>query len=94
MHVIDKFFINGEGATPNGANTIDVINPANPSVYDRIPHGAAADVNSAVAAAKAEFNMRAPFGGFKQSGNGRELGSEALREYFELKAIHMPTTSA
>ena len=94
MRVIGKFFINGEWATPNGANTIDVINPANASVYGRIPQGAAADVTSAVAAAKAEFNMRAPFGGFKQSGNGRELGPEGLSEYFELKAIHMPTASA
>lgn len=55
MRVIDKFFINGEWATPNGTNTIDVINPANASVYGRIPQGTAADVNSAVAAAKAAF---------------------------------------
>ncbi|WP_298718438.1 aldehyde dehydrogenase family protein [uncultured Oceanisphaera sp.] len=33
------------------------------------------------------FNMNAPFGGYKQSGNGREWGKEALHEYVETKAI-------
>jgi aldehyde dehydrogenase (NAD+) len=33
------------------------------------------------------FNINAPFGGFKQSGNGREWGIHAMREYFETKAV-------
>ncbi|WTS09013.1 aldehyde dehydrogenase family protein [Streptomyces sp. NBC_00117] len=32
--------------------------------------------------------MAAPFGGYKQSGNGRELGRFGIEEYLELKAIH------
>ncbi|MGR6872382.1 aldehyde dehydrogenase family protein [Pseudomonas sp. HK3] len=35
------------------------------------------------------YNIEAPFGGMKQSGNGREFGDEGLHEYVELKAIHM-----
>jgi aldehyde dehydrogenase (NAD+) len=35
----------------------------------------------------ADFNPLAPFGGFKQSGVGRELGVHALREFLELKSI-------
>jgi aldehyde dehydrogenase (NAD+)/betaine-aldehyde dehydrogenase len=33
------------------------------------------------------FDLRAPFGGFKQSGNGRENGKFGLEEYLEAKAL-------
>ena len=33
------------------------------------------------------FNLEAPFGGYKQSGNGREWGDHAMHEYIETKAI-------
>ena len=36
------------------------------------------------------FSMYAPFGGVKQSGNGREWGEEAMHEYIETKAIICP----
>jgi betaine-aldehyde dehydrogenase len=37
----------------------------------------------------APFNPLAPFGGFKQSGHGRELGELGLEEYLETKSLQM-----
>jgi aldehyde dehydrogenase (NAD+) len=34
-----------------------------------------------------KFNPLAPFGGYKQSGNGRELGKFGLEEFLEVKAM-------
>ena len=36
------------------------------------------------------FNMLAPFGGFKQSGYGRELGRHGLDAYLEVKSLQLP----
>ena len=32
-------------------------------------------------------DFKAPFGGYKQSGNGREWGEAGLEEYLELKTV-------
>ncbi|MGP3961264.1 aldehyde dehydrogenase family protein [Nonomuraea sp. 3N208] len=34
-----------------------------------------------------DWNVLAPFGGYKQSGNGREFGRYGLEEYLETKSI-------
>ena len=40
------------------------------------------------------FNVRAPFGGYRLSGVGRELGEHGLAEYFELTALQMPASGS
>ena len=37
----------------------------------------------------AAFNPLAPFGGYKQSGHGRELGRHGLEEFLEVKALQL-----
>ncbi|HLL32121.1 MAG TPA: aldehyde dehydrogenase family protein [Allosphingosinicella sp.] len=49
------FYIGGEWVPPAEPRTLDVINPADESVAGRISLGSAADVDRAVAAAKAAF---------------------------------------
>ena len=36
------------------------------------------------------FDMAAPFGGFKTSGLGRELGEYGLQSYTEVKCVNIP----
>ncbi len=62
----------------------------------------AADIPEAVRIAKrlrtgqvaingGRFNAKAPFGGYKTSGIGRELGHHGLMEYFELQSLQFPS---
>ncbi|ETD31347.1 aldehyde dehydrogenase [Williamsia sp. D3] len=45
-----------------------------------------------VNAAIIDFTL--PFGGYKQSGIGREGGVEGLEEFFEIKTVHMPAPTS
>jgi aldehyde dehydrogenase (NAD+) len=71
---------------------------ANSTIYGLAGAVFAADTDRAVEFAKrmrtgqvdvngGAFNPVAPFGGYKQSGNGRELGRYGLEEFTELKSI-------
>jgi len=55
MYDYRKFYINGEWVQPAGARELDVINPATEKPIGRISLGSPADVDKAVAAAKAAF---------------------------------------
>jgi len=79
----------------------DALRIANSVVYGLAGGVWSADVDHAVAFARkmrtgqvdingAAFNVLAPFGGFKQSGNGRELGAHGLAEFTEVKSVQLP----
>jgi aldehyde dehydrogenase (NAD+) len=80
--------------------TVDeVIEQANDTFYGLCAGVWTRDIKKAHRAARAlragtvwintynEFDPSAPFGGFKQSGFGRELGEEGLRAYTETKTV-------
>ena len=71
---------------------------ANSTIYGLAGAVFSADQDRALAVAKrlrtgqveingGAFNPVAPFGGYKQSGNGRELGRYGIEEFTELKSI-------
>ena len=53
-------------------------------------HRIARDIEAGVVSVNSNSSVHigAPFGGWKQSGNGRELGVESLRAYTELKNVY------
>jgi aldehyde dehydrogenase (NAD+) len=83
------------------ADVEEAVRVANDSDYGLSGAVWAGDVDSAVAVARqlrtgqvsingGRFNVLAPFGGFKKSGVGRELGTHGLAEYFELVSLQLP----
>ncbi len=55
MHAYDKIFVNGSWVPSTGTGTLSVTDSATEEVIATIPDGTAADVDAAVAAAKAAF---------------------------------------
>jgi aldehyde dehydrogenase (NAD+) len=71
---------------------------ANDSLYGLAGYVQSASIEHAYAVAKrlrtgtiylnyADYNPDAPFGGFKQSGNGREYGEFGLEDFLEIKGV-------
>src|SRR5207244_11224010 len=56
MRANDKLFIGGKGVEPATSNVIDVISPHSEELVGRVPEGSEADMDRAVAAARAAFD--------------------------------------
>jgi aldehyde dehydrogenase (NAD+) len=76
----------------------DAVAIANSTIYGLAGAVFSADTDHAIAVARrlrtgqvdingGQFNPVAPFGGYRQSGNGRELGRYGLEEFLETKSI-------
>jgi betaine-aldehyde dehydrogenase len=85
------------------SSTDDAVRIANDTVYGLSGAVWGSDVDSALEIARqldagqidlngAAFNPQAPFGGFKQSGIGREGGIHWLHEFSQMKSIQLPRT--
>jgi len=61
----DKLYINGEWTKPELGGTLAVINPATEEEFFKAPAGTSADIDCAVAAARAAFD-----GGWGQTSGG------------------------
>jgi acyl-CoA reductase-like NAD-dependent aldehyde dehydrogenase len=79
----------------------DAVRIANDTIYGLAGAVQSADVERAKRVARrirtgqvdingGAFNIQAPFGGYKQSGNGRELGKFGLEEFLEIKSLQLP----
>ena len=79
----------------------DAVRIANSTVYGLAGGVQSGDVDRATRVARrirtgqvdvngGGFNIQAPFGGYKQSGNGRELGKFGLEEFLETKSLQLP----
>jgi acyl-CoA reductase-like NAD-dependent aldehyde dehydrogenase len=78
----------------------DAVRIANDTVYGLAGGVWAGDKDKAISIAKqlrtgqvevngGSFNPNAPFGGYKQSGLGREYGSFGLEEFLEVKSLQL-----
>ncbi|KAF5309762.1 hypothetical protein D9611_013578 [Ephemerocybe angulata] len=80
---------------------VEVIEQANDTIYGLASHIFSENTGRAIRVAHAlesgmvwvncanTVEVNVPFGGYKQSGNGRELGEYALETYTQVKAVHI-----
>lgn len=82
----------------------DIIDLANDTLYGLAAAVFSRDISRAITVAHAlhagtvwvncynQLNVQIPFGGYKQSGIGRELGQYALANYTNVKSVHINLT--
>lgn len=96
MQQIDRFYIDGQWVAPIGSDTHTLINPANEEPIATIAMASRADVDRAVAAAKAAFD------GYSQTTREQRLGwlrrllelyNQSYDEIADLMTLEMGTTA-
>jgi aldehyde dehydrogenase (NAD+) len=98
MHIAREEIFGPVLAIIGYSDTAEAITMANDTPYGLSGYVSAGTVDEALAVARqiragtvningAMFDRAAPFGGYKQSGNGREWGKFGLEDFLEVKAI-------
>ena len=87
MKDLRQFYINGQWVNPVQANDLHVENPANEEMVATISLGAAADVESAVAAAKAAFPVYSKFSVDERIALMEKLLQIYMDRYDEMAAV-------
>ncbi|TFY72343.1 hypothetical protein EVG20_g652 [Dentipellis fragilis] len=101
MRIVQEEIFGPVGVVIKFENEADVIKQANDTVYGLAAAVFSQDINRAIETAHKlhagtawincvnQLHPEVPFGGYKQSGIGRELGEYALDSYTNIKAVHV-----
>ncbi|KAJ7042261.1 aldehyde dehydrogenase domain-containing protein [Mycena alexandri] len=101
MRIVQEEIFGPVGVVIKFTDEADVIRQANDTMYGLAAAVFSQDINRALTTAHKlqagtawvncfnQLHANVPFGGFKQSGIGRELGEYALHNYTNVKAVHV-----
>lgn len=87
ISVREKLYVNGDWIEPAGEGMLDVINSTTEEVMGRVPAGAAEDINRAVAAARAAFEMWSATSAAERAGFLQKIAAGLAARQSEIAAI-------
>jgi aldehyde dehydrogenase (NAD+) len=87
VRTLDKLYIDGQWVEPIGKGTLEVVNSTTEEVMARIPDGTAADIDRAVAAAKAAFETWSTTSPAERLGYLQKIAEQLAARMDEIAAI-------
>ncbi len=87
VRTLDKLYIDGKWVEPIGKGTLEVVNSTTEEVMGRIPDGTAADIDRAVAAARAAFETWSTTNPAERLGYLQKIAEQLAARMDEIAAI-------